>query len=514
MKTLDGLQLYPLVRVALALIIGLVIGYSIGAVVSAWGWILATFVVLIATVACRRWQTVQSCLLLITVIFFGISCLSIQQNKLNISIPQEKQLSEAVVASPPKIKGKTVQCDLYILGGRMAGQKVKASFLRDSISRRCDDLQLGDGIVIRSAFDRVTNFYPESHFDYQRWMAIHGYVAQTFIFYRDWQLRQFDLTSMPRAERLKLVAQKVRLRLLGHYQTSGLDEQNYAIVAAMTLGDKSMLSKETKDMYSVSGASHVLALSGLHLSIIFGLLTLVFGGRKKQRVTSLLLTILTVWFYVFLTGMSSSVMRSAIMLTVYAFTSLLNRNKMSLNTLALTAIIMLVFNPLSLWDVGFQLSFMAVLAILLLYQPIESWIPRRLLNKSVLCTKIWGTMAVSIAAQMGTAPLVAYYFGRFSTYFLLTNLIAIPLTIVILYVACLLFILLPFPLLQGWVAKALVTISHLLNTFLSIIASWPGASIENIDINRWQLLLIYVLFSSCCGVVYYLQRGHRRSLIY
>ena len=302
--------------------------------------------------------------------------------------------------------------------------------------------------------------------------------------------------------------------MLGHYQTSGLDEQNYAIVAAMTLGDKSMLSKETKDMYSVSGASHVLALSGLHLSIIFGLLTLVFGGRKKQRVTSLLLTILTVWFYVFLTGMSSSVMRSAIMLTVYAFTSLLNRNKMSLNTLALTAIIMLVFNPLSLWDVGFQLSFMAVLAILLLYQPIESWIPRRLLNKSVLCTKIWGTMAVSIAAQMGTAPLVAYYFGRFSTYFLLTNLIAIPLTIVILYVACLLFILLPFPLLQGWVAKALVTISHLLNTFLSIIASWPGASIENIDINRWQLLLIYVLFSSCCGVVYYLQRGHRRSLIY
>ena len=130
----------------------------------------------------------------------------------------------------------------------------------------------------------------------------------------------------------------------------------------MVLGDKSALTQELRDVYAVTGASHVLALSGLHLSIIFMLLTLLLGGSRSFTLHSSLFTILSVWAFVFLVGMSTSVVRSATMLTVYALLSLGHRDKMSVNTLAFTAIVMLAVSPLSLYDVGFQIR-----ALLLLF---------------------------------------------------------------------------------------------------------------------------------------------------
>ena len=206
-------------------------------------------------------------------------------------------------------------------------------------------------------------------------------------------------------------------------------------------------------------------------------------------------------------------MRSAIMLTVYSLVSLLNRDKMSLNTLSLTAIVMLLLHPLSLWDVGFQLSFMAVAAILLLYQPIERWMPEAILARSAVMRKMWGMMAVSLAAQIGTAPLVAYYFGRFSCYFLLTNLLAIPLTVLILYTSCLLFALSFAPLLQSVVAVALTWMTRVLNHYLTLLASWPGASVEGIHINLWQLALMYVIIACVCRLASYLRQAYVRSRI-
>ena len=245
----------------------------------------------------------------------------------------------------------------------------------------------------------------------------------------------------------------------------------------MTLGDKSALTKELKVVYSVTGASHVLALSGLHLGIIYGLLVLLTGGRRQHIFHSLLFTFhfFAIWAFVFLVGMPVSLVRSAVMLSTYGLLSLGRRDKMSVNTLAFTAIVLLMLNPLSLFDVGFQLSFMAVFAIIV-------WVP-------LFRSRLWGMVAVSLAAQMGTAPLIAYYFGRFSTYFLLTNFIVIPAATLILWLS---FVVLLFPSL----AYLILYVVSGLNSVLTHLASLPGASIEGLCPSLLQVAMVYVIITA------------------
>jgi competence protein ComEC len=191
--------------------------------------------------------------------------------------------------------------------------------------------------------------------------------------------------------------------------------------------------------------------------------------------------------------MSASVVRSAVMLTVYALLSLGHRDKMSVNTLAFAAIVMLLFNPRSLFDIGFQLSFMAVLAILLFYPLFNGvWSQAFLLDHRVFRWG-WTMVAVSCAAQIGVAPLIAYYFGRFSNYFLLTNFIVVPAATLILYFSLIVLLIPAF-------AYLLIYIVDTLNLLLLWMAALPGASIEGLHPTLLQMLMIYVII----GAVYLL----------
>lgn len=292
-----------------------------------------------------------------------------------------------------------------------------------------------------------------------------------------------------RIERSKVFFLDQRTRLLERFADNGIDGDAYAVVAAMTLGDKSALTRDIKDTYSVSGASHVLALSGLHLGIIYMLLSLLLPRRRWPALSQLVI-ILSVWAFVFLVGMSVSVVRSAIMLTVYGLLSIGNRDKMSINALAFTAIVMLMWNPAWLFDVGFQMSFMAVLAILLFVPLFEDVFPAEFLMEHRWIKRIWGLVIVSCAAKLGVAPLIAFYFGRFSAYFLLSNMIVIPAAIVILWLS---IVVLLFPSL----AYLLLYIVQWLNRVLLSITDIPGASIDNLHPSVLQVVLIYVLIFCC-----------------
>ena len=275
-----------------------------------------------------------------------------------------------------------------------------------------------------------------------------------------------------RIERTQQYFLHQRSLLLERLETAGLSDDRYAVVAAMALGDRSALTKELKETYSKTGASHVLALSGLHLGIIYALLSMLVVGRRWQMITQVA-TVLSIWAFVFLTGMSASVVRSAVMLTVYALLALGHRQKMSVNTLAFTAIVMLLVTPKALFDVGFQMSFMAVFSILLFvplfYRPFSA----EYLMTHRAVSWLWGMVAVSVAAQIGVAPLIAYYFGRFSCYFLLTNFIVIPAATLILYLAL-------GTLLIPSLGVVLASMVGLLNTTLLYIATIPGATIEGL----------------------------------
>ena len=306
------------------------------------------------------------------------------------------------------------------------------------------------------------------------------------------QRSQQESPQPSRLDRSKTYFLEQRAKLLDRLSESGVDGSVYAVVAAMALGDKSQLTRELKDTYAVSGASHILALSGLHLGILYTLLSLLFS-RRRWQVLSQVVIIVCIWLFVFLVGMSASVVRSAVMFTVYALLSLGHRDKMSVNTLAFAAIVMLLLNPKSLFDAGFQMSFMAVLAILLFYPLFESVWSQPFLFDHRIFKWLWTMLAVSCAAQIGVAPLIAYYFGRFSNYFLLTNLVVVPAATLILYLS-LLVLLIPS------LAYLLIYIVEALNHLLSWIATLPGASIEGLHPTLLQVWMTYVII----GAVYLL----------
>lgn len=302
-------------------------------------------------------------------------------------------------------------------------------------------------------------------------------------------LSKVDDGEPSRIERTQQYFLHQRALLLEHLETAGLSDDQYAVVAAMALGDKSALTHELKDTYSKTGASHILALSGLHLGIIYALLSMLVVGRRWQLITQVAI-ILSIWAFVFLVGMSASVVRSAVMLTVYALLAIGHRQKMSVNTLAFTAIVMLLISPQALFDVGFQMSFMAVFAILLFvplfYRPFSA---EYLMTHRIVSWTL-GMIAVSIAAQIGVAPLIAYYFGRFSCYFLLTNFIVIPAATLILYLS-LATLLIPS------IGVILAVIVGMLNTTLLYIATIPGATIEGLHPSVMLTISMYgVIFAT------------------
>lgn len=496
MKTNGQIQLYPVLRLALFLIAGIVLGELLYGVLSFKAWFAATVVSLLLTLLAWKHCILQSVMIFITCMLFGGSLVSVELDKAYMPVPDKDMTYSAVVISQPVVSGKVIRCDLMIADVNHP-VKVKASIYRDE---RADKLRVGDGIKAVSLLEKPSG-YADSDFDYGRYLLYHGYVATTFIYIDEWSWAVVDLTRLSLIQRTRIAALAFRDRLLRRYTDMGFSGQSYAVLAAMTLGDKSSLSERLKEDYSVSGASHILALSGLHLGIIYAILSLIFL-RRRWQIASQVLILLAIWTYVFIVGMSASVVRSAVMITVYSFVSLLNRNKMSLNTLAVAAVVILIVNPLYLYDVGFQMSFAAVFFIILFYRPVLNLMPGCVMGIPVI-RQIWQMMSVSLAAQIGVAPLIAFYFGRFSCYFLLTNIIVVPAATIILYGAVLMAALSFVPYLQTLLSALLLKVVVLLNSGVSFVAELPGASIDGIAIGLLQLVLIYVaIFSFSVLVVY------------
>lgn len=489
------IQLFPLLRIAVSLIGGIVLGELLFGVVvwHQWFWLFTSMT--LVSFLLHKFPVVQGAAIMLATCCLGAMLLSKAEE--SIALPEDEMVYEAVLTSEPVERGRVVRCDMTLTTGPLAGRHVKASILRDNVNCLYKRLHVGDGILALSTFEAPKRF-GQSNFHYDTYLRSHGFVATTFIFWSNWRKASVDLSHLSRLERMKIRAMKFRQHLLERYREEGLDEQSFAVVAAMTLGDKSMIDEQTREAYSVSGASHVLALSGLHLGIIYMLLSYLTLGRRRRFFREMI-TLASIWSYVMMVGMAPSVVRAALMISVYAFVGLLQRDKMSLNTLALTAIIMLLANPLNLFDIGFQMSFMSVLAIMILYRPIYHLIHPNYLFAHRVLSWIWSMVAVSVSAQVGGAPLVAYYFGRFSGLFLLSSFIVIPSATAILYLAAMFFLLGFLPMAQRVVASVMSLLVKFLNDALQKISSIPGASMEDVSINRAQLFVLYLLIALFVG---------------
>ncbi len=503
------IHIYPLVPVAIAFIAGIMLGHNYLYAYS-WSFSLIPFAVSLACIFLfRKSPVAQTSAILLSILFAGVSFTVLAEHDADVTLPDGDFSYEGVIASEPVERGRTVRFDLLVASGPLCGRSVRVSLLKDTVQRHYAALGVGHGFKATSRLKAPSNF-DGSNFDYVTYLKCHGIVAETFVYYNSWRSDSVSLQRLSLVKRARIAALDYRRLVLERYRDLGLDGQNMAVVAAMTLGDKSGISHSTRDTYSITGASHILALSGLHLAVVYVLLSMFsLGGRLYFVRECILLS--SIWAYVFLVGMSPSVVRAAIMITVYATMSLAGRERASVNTLALAAIVMLVVNPLTLYDIGFQLSFAAV-AFILVFQPMVGGIVSyRFLQRHRLVGYVWQSITISLVAQGGTAPLIAYYFGRLPVYFLLTNLVAIPAATVIIYGSATMLALWFVPVLQqlvAWIVQATATI---LNRILETIASWPNASIDGLHVSTVQVVLSYVAIACAFLIFGVFERHFRRE---
>ena len=244
---------------------------------------------------------------------------------------------------------------------------------------------------------------------------------------------------------------------------------------------------------SNTGVVHIVAISGLHLGMIYGgLLWLLQPLSRKGRagkLCSATIILIVLWLFTFLAGAVASILRAAVMFSGIVLAQLLSRKSNIYNMLSASAFCLLMTNPFLLWDVGFLLSYTAILGILLLSKPITHWF--HFDNK--ILQKVWQLSAVTLSAQVFTLPLILYYFHQFPVYFLIANLIAVPLSELILYAGLLLLLVGKISMLASVMGILTEKLTSWLNNFIDFINNLPFVTIDNISINTLESILLYLL---------------------
>lgn len=349
-------------------------------------------------------------------------------------------------------------------------------------------LQYGDRLIIRTAIQRIRGMGNPGDFDYGKYCSYSNLFHQAFL--QHWQ--QLPGNEGSRMGHWLIITREYCLRTLSRYIPR---KQEYGIAQALLIGYREELDKEIVQAYTNTGVVHIIAISGLHLGLIYITLLQLLKWMPKRRwadVTKALLVIVVLWAFSLLTGASASVLRSAVMFTTIAIGQfMLVRHSNIYNTLAAAAFILLCYNPYYILDVGFQLSFLAVGGILLCYQPLHNrWMIR---NKWL--DKVWQMIAVSLAAQVFTWPVCLYYFHQFPNLFLLANLVAVPLSTVLLYGEILLVIV---P--NSWLGELLSWGIMAMNTIIQWLDHLPGAVIRNLHISLWQTICCYAITIVLCFI--------------
>jgi competence protein ComEC len=401
----------------------------------------------------------------------------------------EKAVVECILTEPMQEKEKTCKAVVEITAvsdsstSHHTSGKAIIYLQKDSLSQK---LVYGDKIILCGKFRPVNPPMNPGEFDYRTYLHNRSIEFSAFIKTSDWKW-----ISSGNGNPIQSYAYSLRQKLLNILDQRGISGSEYAVISALLVGYTDKIDADLIRDYQGSGAMHILSVSGMHVGIIYlflNFLLFFFDKFKYGRAPKAVILILFVWSYAILTGLSPAVMRASTMFTFIAFSNAFRYPPNLLNTLAASAFTLLVFDPYFITDIGFQLSYLSVLGIILIYPVIyQSWgAPNRLLNK------IWALIAVSLATQIVTFPLSMFYFHQFPNYFILTNLVAVPWSAVVIYlgIACLVFHSVPF--LSVILSKALTWSLIFLNGCVSFIEGLPYSVSGSISITPVETLLIYL----------------------
>ena len=405
---------------------------------------------------------------------------------------KEKRAETLALISPEKLTYVVMIEECFELRERSCRGVVSLQYVEDGDSLRpCKGkvmvytavdstlpaIPAGRYMLIHASLKEVQQPLNPGGFDYRGYLARSGIYHSTYL-----QAGTWEIDKKGAAFNLRHYASGLRQMMLEKLQLHGISGAELGVSAAMLLGDSSHLGDEVRDVYARAGAMHVLCVSGLHVGVVFLVMNTVFGFLRRSRAGKALLPFLLlaiIWAYALLTGLAPPVVRASSMISFLIAGGAMKRQTNVYNTLAASAFLMLLFDPYVIFGAGFQLSYSAVLGIVSVQRPIYRllYVPYRIPDR------IWAITAVSLAAQLGTLPLVLYYFRQFPVYSLLTNLIVIPLSSLIIY-AGLLMLLLPV----AWQAAALFAwilqkLLFVMDRGVSLVEALPYSAVTDISID-------------------------------
>lgn len=357
-----------------------------------------------------------------------------------------------------------------------------------------DSLLPATTILINKPLTQVSNSGNPGAFDYAQYALFQGITHQVF-------LKQGDFTILQQGKQptINKWLQYARKTILSTLDKHILTTKEKGVAEALLIGYREDMDKDLNQAYANTGTIHVIAISGLHLGSIYLVLSALFDFLKKNSKRKKLffyikpiIIIIVLWLFTLLAGGAASILRSAIMFTCISMGDLFNRRTNIYNSLALSAFIIIMLNPFSLWDAGFQLSYAAVLSIVIFMQPIyKSWF---LPNKWLAA--LWKVNAVTLAAQILTLPIILYHFHQFPNYFLVANLLAVPLSNIILGAVVLLLLLGWIPYVADVLAFVCTWLIKGLNAFIEFINRLPFATTNNIQHHISVTIILYALIAT------------------
>ena len=391
----------------------------------------------------------------------------------------------------------------------------------------------GSRLLVSAPLQAIRNAGNPGSFDYKTYSLFHGITHQVY-------LTPQDYLALPGLAQnsMKTIIFRSRTWVVATLKKFIPGEKEQGLAEALLIGYKDDLDKNLVQAYSNTGVVHIIAISGLHLGIIYAILLLLTKPMKRYRhllLPRLLIILGSLWLFTILAGAGPSVLRSALMFTLIAMGESTAKKTNIFNTLSFSAFVLLCINPFWLWDVGFQLSYAAVLSIVLFFHPVYNWF--HLPNKIIDLT--WKLTAVTIAAQILTMPISIYHFHQMPLLFLVTNFIAVPLSSLILMgeiLLCAFYFLSPAATLLGKLLRELIVF---MNSYIEGLDRLPFSTwnLLSISIPQTVLLLIFAvtltywlmekqrlqawvafaslaLFMLLCGVSFYEAYAQKKLIVY
>lgn len=495
----------PFLKLLLAMIAGILLQWNFNIGVNVW-WLIfsVSFTALIIFFFIpffNRFKFAYITGILAGILFLTLGALlawqkDIRNNKQWLgNFYKEKDGIIITLNEPPVEKTKSIKTNAtvtYLLqeGKAVSVQgKIIVYFKKDSL---LPALSYGTQIVFKKPLQEIKNAGNPGGFDYKRYSLFQGITHQVFL-----KPGEFEIISGKKEKSLDKFLFATREKVLAILRKNINGEKELGLAEALLIGYKDDLDQSLVQSYTNTGVVHIIAISGLHLGLIYWLLALLLKPLQKRKNISWLRPVLIItglWIFSLLAGAQPSILRSAIMFTCIVLGESLSKKTSIYNTMAVSAFILLCINPYWLWDVGFQLSYAAVLSIIIFMQPVYNWF----YLKNKLLDAIWKLNAVTIAAQILTVPLSIYHFHQFPNLFMLTNFLAVPLSSIILLGEILLCVISFIPAVAALVGQFLHWLIWLMNSYIERIEAIRFSLWDGLQINLLQAIFSFLFAVGIC----------------